>query len=99
MYYSQVGNYSTTGALAVRAQQTTVQTGLVARYSFDTSTGIDDSGNGHTGSVLNGTTFGVGKVGTAAVFDGINDQIEIPNHTDFAFGTGNFSIGVRFKPE
>lgn len=81
MYYSQVGNYSSTGALQQKAQTTTVQDGLVARYSFDASTGTDDSGHGYTGSVLNGTSFGAGKIGTAAIFDGTNDHINIASDT------------------
>ena len=31
--------------------------GLVGYRSFDASTGTDDSGNGHTGAILNGVTF------------------------------------------
>jgi len=71
-----------------------VQDGLVARYSFDTSTGTDDSGNGNTGSVLGGTSFDVGKVGTAANFDGTDDHIAIPSNDSFQFGTGNFAISL-----
>ena len=51
MYYSQVGNYYATGVLQQRAQTTTVQDGLVARWSFDASTGTDDSGNGHDATI------------------------------------------------
>jgi len=55
--YNTTNTYYTTGTLQKTAQSTTVQDGLVARYSFDMSTGTDESGNGNTGSVLNGVTF------------------------------------------
>ncbi|MCM0593810.1 MAG: CARDB domain-containing protein [Gloeotrichia echinulata DEX184] len=40
---------------------------------------VDSSGNGKSGSYLNGVTLGgTGSVGQSASFDGVNDTVEIP---------------------
>ena len=58
-----------------------LQDGLVGYWSFDeargTSTG-DFSGNGNTGTLLNGATWVSGKSGTALSFDGADDYVKIP---------------------
>ena len=41
-------------------------------------------------AVIKSTPFGDGK--TAMFFDGSNDKLVLPNHADFNFGTGDFSI-------
>ncbi|MBS1810387.1 MAG: LamG domain-containing protein [Acidobacteria bacterium] len=54
----------------------------------------------NTTSPLDGSYFGspvrltgsYGYVGTAALFDGINDYVEAPSHPSLNFGTGDFSI-------
>jgi len=55
-YYldADADGYST-GATTSRCHASSV--GLKGYRSFDASTGTDDSGNGNTGSVLNGVTF------------------------------------------
>jgi len=68
--------------------------GLRGYRSFDTSTGTDDSGNGNTGSVLNGVIFSGGKVGKAAQFDGVNDYIRTPTVNL----SGDFSISFWIQP-
>lgn len=45
--YNNTNGYYTAEALKVRAQQTTLSTNLVARYSFDAGDATDDTGNGY----------------------------------------------------
>ncbi|MES2986232.1 MAG: fibronectin type III domain-containing protein, partial [Patescibacteria group bacterium] len=56
-----------------------ITTGLEASWQFEEGTGTsadDTSSNSYTGTLQNGATWGVGKVGTSSVFfDGSNDQI------------------------
>ncbi|MFZ4708154.1 MAG: LamG domain-containing protein, partial [Bacteroidales bacterium] len=57
-----------------------LQTGLVAYYPFNGNAN-DESGNGNNG-VVNGatlTTDRFGNVGSAFYFDGVNNNIEVPN--------------------
>ena len=39
---------------------------------------------------------GPGGVVNAGVFDGAGDYLEIPKHTDFDFGTGNFGVSLQY---
>lgn len=90
--YQTTNTYYTTGTLQQKAQSTTVTNGLIARYSFDASTGTDDSGNGNTGSVLNGVIFSGGKIATGAVFDGNDDKVQLT--TPLISGAGDFAISA-----
>src|SRR3989344_3087277 len=52
--------------------------GLVAYYTFDEGSGTtagDGSGNGNTGTLVNGPTWATGKVSGALNFDGTNDKV------------------------
>jgi len=69
--------------------------GLRGYRSFDASTGTDDSGNGHTGVVLNGATFGTGKVGKTLILDGVNDYISVGTGSDLSSNT--ITIEAWFK--
>ena len=40
-------------------------------------TSLDSTGNGHDGSLINGTSYAVGKLGQAFSFDGVNDHITV----------------------
>ena len=94
--YQSTNGYYTTGTLQKTAQSTTVQDGLVARYSFDASTGTDDSGNGNNGAFPNGGGFASGKVSTSVVFDGVNDYISI-NHASTLQTSSTISIAAWIK--
>jgi fibronectin type 3 domain-containing protein len=51
---------------------------LEAYFKFDEGTGTttaDNSGNGHTGTLLNGSTWGPGQPGTALSLDGVDDNV------------------------
>ncbi len=72
---------------------TAVETPDAAWWKFDESSGdiADSSGNGHTGTNLNTTTFAAGKYGNACVLDGNNKGFNIASDADFDFD-GNFTF-------
>src|SRR3989304_6013682 len=49
------------------------------------------------GTLQNGATFAVGKVGQAFSFDGVDDVVSIPGSSVFDFGTNPFSIDFWLK--
>ena len=56
--------------------------GLVAAYGFDEGSGTtaaDASGGGNTGTLSGGVGWALGKFGTAATFDGVNDLVTVPD--------------------
>jgi uncharacterized repeat protein (TIGR01451 family) len=64
--------------------------GLVAAYSFSEASGTtvaDQSGNGHTGTIANGTWTTSGKYGQALQFNGSSTKISIPDATDLHLST------------
>jgi chitodextrinase len=59
--------------------------GLVVAYAFDEGTGTsaaDASGNGHTGTLLNGAGWVAGHSGSSVNLDGTNDTVSAGNLTD-----------------
>jgi gliding motility-associated-like protein len=72
--------------------------GLVAYYPFNGNAN-DESGNGNNGTV-NGatlTTDRFGNANSAYSFNGIANNIMIPNSPSFAFDTLNFTISIWLK--
>ena len=71
--------------------------GLVAYYPFD-GNALDESGNGHNGTV-NGATLSTdrfGNLNSAYLFDGVDDNIKLGNSSDFDFTTEcSFSVWIR----
>jgi hypothetical protein len=55
----------------------------------------DISGNSNNGSLNNGATYKVGKVGQSFEFDGNNDDVSIPNSPSLNFGS-NQPMSVEF---
>jgi hypothetical protein len=71
--------------------------GLTAHLRFDESSGYTayDSADAHDGSLKNmepGTDWVTGKINGALAFDGTNEFVEVPDHADLDFGTGDFSV-------
>ena len=55
-----------------------------------------DSVDSHDGTI-NDATFATGKVGQAFSFDGVDDDVQIPDSSDWNFGTGDFTFDFWAK--
>jgi hypothetical protein len=66
--------------------------GLVAAYGFEEGTGTttaDKSGNGNTGTLVNGTVWTTsGRFGNALQFDGSNDRVDVADANSLDLTTG-----------
>jgi hypothetical protein len=80
-----VGNRTTATTVNVTVTNTGPDpTGLVGAYGFEETTGTtatDSSGTANTGTLNGPTRTTAGKYGSALSFDGINDQVSIPDAT------------------
>jgi hypothetical protein len=66
--------------------------GLVAAWGFNDATGItarDASGNGNTGTLVNGPTWTTGKIGGALLFDGSNDRVRVSDSNSLDLKTAS----------
>ncbi len=76
--------------------------GLVGHWTFDgakltTATATDSSGNGFDAELsTNRPTKGIGKIGQALVFNGTNNQVNVPYYDALA-PTSAVSFGAWFK--
>src|SRR3989344_7726346 len=78
-------------SLSVRAD---ITTGLVGYWNFDEAssgstptTAADSSGNNNNGTLTNGPTWTIGKVGIGALsFDGVNDYVSTTMTTNLDSG-------------
>jgi hypothetical protein len=67
--------------LAFSTQLAVSEGGLVGYWKFDEGSGtaaIDSSGNGNTGTLINGPVWADGKCGKALSFDGVDDHVQVP---------------------
>ncbi len=53
---------------------------------------MNDSVGSGNGSLGNGAAFAAGKVGQSLIFDGVDDYATVPASSDWAFGTGDFTV-------
>lgn len=72
----------------------TSQAALIAHWTGDNTAG-DATGNGHNGTLVNGTTFDTGVLGQAFKFDGVNDYITVPGNA--ALQPATISVATWFK--
>ena len=80
--------------------------GLIASWHLDESSGgsiIDSSGNGNTGTLVNGPTWVDGVHGPALQFDGNNDYLSVGTSGSLddpaSYPSGSLSLLFWFKPE
>ncbi|HEC81506.1 MAG TPA: LamG domain-containing protein [Thermoplasmatales archaeon] len=80
--------------MLTRTVKADLTTGLVGYWSFDNELDPlnDDSNNGHDASNHGGTWVDNGVSGGAFQFDDDSDYIDVPDHSDFDFGTGSFTL-------
>ena len=82
-----------------------LNSGLVGYWSFDgpdmyNNTALDRSGQGNNGTLTNGPTRKVGRIGQGLEFDGSNDYVDIANESNFDFErTQPFSYSLWTKPK
>jgi len=89
---------NTAGTVTSAAAALTVDTSLVASYSFEEGTDattVDSSGNNNVGSLVNGPTWTTGKIGKALSFAGPSNPqyVNIGNGTSLRI-TGSLTIGA-----
>jgi hypothetical protein len=65
--------------------------GITPSYPGSGSTWTDISGNRNNGTLTNGPTYNNSNGGSIG-FDGVDDYVTIPFNSDFAFGTGDFTV-------
>jgi hypothetical protein len=89
--------------MAISVRPSIVTSGLVLNldaanmksYPRSGTTWRDLSGLGNNGTLTNGPTFNSAN-GGSIVFDGTNDFVTGSDSSNFAFGTGNFTVGSWF---
>jgi O-glycosyl hydrolase/predicted secreted protein len=88
-------------ALLVTPIAYTQSSGLVAAYSFDEGAGTtasDKSGNGNSGTLINGTTWSTtSKFGAAASFDGSDDRIDVADSNSLDL-TASMTLEAWVRP-
>ncbi|MEK7415030.1 MAG: Ig-like domain-containing protein, partial [Planctomycetota bacterium] len=88
-----------TDTITVNVTITAALSGPRAHWKLDETSGTtaaDASGNAHTGTLVNGPTWGIGTVGGALNLDGTNDYVRVANASDLAVGQA-VSIAAWFK--
>jgi hypothetical protein len=73
---------------------------LVAHWKFDEGSGTtatDASGNGNTGTLVNGPLWAAGRVGNALYFDGIDDNVTVPDSASLHLSSA-FTLSAWVNP-
>jgi YD repeat-containing protein len=89
LYHYRVKSRDAAGNLATSADVTfltlpTITTGLVGYWAFDAGSGttaVDSSGNGNTGTLVNGPTWSAGRLNQGLSFDGLSAYVNVPHTT------------------
>ena len=72
----------------------------MAYWKFDEGSGTsvaDSSGNGNTGTLVNGPLWTAGRVGNALFFDGIDDNVTVPDSTSLDLSS-SFTLSAWVNP-
>ena len=65
-------------------------------YSGSGTTWTDLSGEGNNGTLVNGVSYSSDN-GGYLIFDGTDDKVTLPVGSDFAYGTGDFTVEMWFN--
>jgi hypothetical protein len=74
--------------------------GLIAYWKFDEGSGTttgDASGNGNSGTLVNGSVWSAGRVGKALLFDGINDHVTVADSNSLDLSSA-FTLSAWVNP-
>ncbi|HEX2782817.1 MAG TPA: LamG-like jellyroll fold domain-containing protein [Ilumatobacteraceae bacterium] len=85
---------------SVSATTPATPSGLVAAYSMNQGAGTtmqDLSGNGNTGTLINNPAWTAGKYGTALLFNGNNQRVDVANSASLRLTTG-MTLSAWIKP-
>ena len=91
--YPAVASSSALGRLALSPP--------IAHWRFGAGAGtsaIDSSGNGNTGTLLNGVAWTTGRKGNGLNFDGIDDQVSVAANATLTTVSNNFTISFWAYP-
>lgn len=94
-----VDYYAVAAAASTISSHSTLGTGLVHYYDLDADA-TDIVGTADltvSGATL--TTSSGGKLGECYDFDGVNDDLNLPNYTTLIDGSADFSYAFWFKPD
>jgi len=84
--------YNYTGGIVTNGLVLNLDAAKTDSYPGTGTTWRDLSGRGNNGTLTNGPTFsGIGKQ-ASIVFDGVDDFVTGSNSSNFAFGTGDFTV-------
>jgi hypothetical protein len=83
-----------------RVEWTNVDTGTENFSSMSNiTTWYDMSGRGNNGTLTNTPYFFIGNINGYISFDGSDDYVTSPSSSNFAFGTGDFTLEVWIYPQ
>ena len=80
------------------AQVSGLDTNRVGHWNFDDGSGttaVDSSGNGRSGTLVNGPTWATGKFNQGLSFDGVNDRVDVAHVS--ALNAYPLTISTWFK--
>ncbi|MBI2116975.1 MAG: hypothetical protein HYT85_18110 [candidate division NC10 bacterium] len=76
------GNLATSGDFTFTTLASSPNPGLAAYWAFEEGTGTtaaDSSGNGNTGTLVNGPAWTAGRIGQGLAFDGLTNYVTVPS--------------------
>ena len=91
--------FATTAATAPASQTTSVTP--IGNWKLDEGFGgsaLDSSGNGFNGALTNGPVWTAGRSGSALVFDGVNDYVDLGNPPALQI-TGGMTLSAWVNPK
>ncbi len=108
--YGKVNNLTLSNVLAWTTQPkikmvrqentTTTSNNPVGWWKMDegsSSSTLDSSGNGNTGTLTGGVQWTTGKLGKGLSFDGVNDYVDAGQPTSLNVGTGDLTVEIWIK--